>query len=137
MGESVVTLEPTCTTEGKKEGSCTVCGTKAEEVVAAKGHSFGEAVVTKEATETETGIKTATCSVCGETKDEQIPYITAEPETPTEDEKTDAPVSEDNENKDSGNNAFWIMIAIGAVVILAGAVTTIILIKKKKATIAE
>ena len=52
------------------------------------GHTFGEAVVTKEATETQTGIKTSTCTICGEIKEEVIPY--AEPETPDEDEKTDA-----------------------------------------------
>ena len=81
MGESVVAKEPTCTENGVKKGSCTVCGTtNFEEPIEAKGHSFGEGVVTQEATETETGIKTFTCSVCQETKIEEIPVIIPETE---------------------------------------------------------
>lgn len=134
MGKSVVTLEPTCTAEGKKEGTCTVCGTKAEETIAAKGHTFGEAVVTKEATEIETGIKTKTCTVCNATEEEEIPYLTAKPETP-EDEKTDATV--DTDDKDGGNNMLWIIIAIVSFVLIAGVVVTVVLIKKKKSSVIE
>ena len=135
MGESVVTLEPTCTAEGKKEGTCTVCGTKAEETIAAKGHTFGEAVVTKEATETETGIKTKTCTVCSATEEEEIPYLTVKPEAPAEDNKTDVTV--DADNKDGGNNMLWIIIAIVSFVLIAGVVVTVVLIKKKKSSVIE
>ena len=133
MNESVVVKEPTCTEEGLKEGTCSVCGEKAQEKIAAKGHTFGEAVVTKEATETETGLKTKTCTVCGETKEEEIPYLTAEPEAPAEDKKTDATV--DADNKDGGNNMLWIIIAIVSFVLIAGVVVTVVLIKKKKSSV--
>ena len=129
MNESVVVKEPTCTEEGLKEGTCSVCGEKAQKKIAAKGHTFGEAVVTKEATETETGIKTETCTVCNATEEEEIPYLTVKPETP-EDEKTDVKV--DTDNKDGGNNMLWIIIAIAGVVVIGGAVTAVIIIKKKK-----
>lgn len=128
-----VTIEPTCTTEGKIEGACTTCGSKAEDVTAAKGHSFGEPVVTKEATAIETGIKTATCTACGETKEEEIPYITVESETPSKDATTDDAVNANiNNNVKTNNNMLWIIIAIGAVVLIGSGITAAMLIKKKR-----
>ena len=112
------------------------CVEKAQEKIAAKGHTFGEAVVTKEATETEEGIKTTTCTACGETKEDVIPNVPAEPENPSDDANADTDSSIGDEgNKD--NNMSWIIIAIVAVVVLAGVVATIILIKKKKSNVVE
>lgn len=93
------------------------------------GHTFGEAVVTKEATETQTGIKTSTCTICGESKEEVIPY--AEPETPDEDEKTDATAGTEDESRDNGNNSLWIIIAAAAVALIGGVIITVISKKKK------
>lgn len=120
----IVTKEPTCNETGIESGKCTLCGKETTNTLAAKGHTFGEAVVTKEATETETGIKTKTCTVCNAIEEEEIPCLTAKPETP-KDEKTDATV--DADNKDGGNNILWIVIAIVAV---AG-VAIVFIIKKK------
>ena len=70
--EGEVTTEATCTTDGEKTVTCTVCGeTKTEKIPA--GHKWNEGEVTTEATCTESGEKTFTCSVCGETKIEKIP----------------------------------------------------------------
>ena len=64
-------VAPTCTTDGKKVMSCSVCGAKTEDVLPA-GHSWGEGVVTTEPTCADAGVKTYTCSGCGETKTEDI-----------------------------------------------------------------
>ena len=111
--------------DGKKEGTCTVCGAKAEEKVAATGHTYGEAVITKEATETETGLKTQTCSACGDVVEEVIPMISAKPDAPTDN-------TVDTDNGGESNGIVWIIVAAAAVVII-GAVVTIVIIKKKKA----
>ncbi len=63
-GHTIVTdkaVAATCTASGKTEGShCSVCNTviKAQQTVAASGHSWNAGVVTKEATCTSKGIKT-------------------------------------------------------------------------------
>ncbi len=67
-----VTTQPTCTTNGVKTYTCTVCrGTKTE-VIPATGHSWNEGEVTQTPNCTEAGIKTYTCTVCSETKTEEI-----------------------------------------------------------------
>ena len=46
QGNSAVVLEPTCTTTGKKEWYCTICGSKQyEETIPALGHSYTETFV--------------------------------------------------------------------------------------------
>ena len=113
---------------------------KGRKNIAVKWHAYGEAVVTKEATETEEGIKTSTCTVCGDTKEEVISYITAEAETPLDDTtKNDTVITDadtdtdtDADNNDKPNNMTRIIIAIGAVVLIGGGVTAVILIRKKK-----
>ncbi len=96
----VITTPATCTENGSKVFTCTVCGGTKTEVIPAIGHAYGEwevdgdnhkktcsncgdviteahtwdaGVVTKEPTATETGIKTFTCTVCGHTKTEILP----------------------------------------------------------------
>ncbi len=40
--ESETVTEPTCTTDGKRSGICSVCGESYEEVLPALGHAYGE-----------------------------------------------------------------------------------------------
>ncbi|MCD7745035.1 MAG: leucine-rich repeat protein [Lachnospiraceae bacterium] len=70
--EGVVTTEATCTEDGVRTYTCTVCGDTYSEVIDATGHSYDEGVVTIEATCTEDGVKTYTCAVCGDTYTEAI-----------------------------------------------------------------
>ncbi|MBQ2904176.1 MAG: leucine-rich repeat protein [Clostridia bacterium] len=71
-----VTVEPTCTEEGKRYNKCTVCGDTVGYITVLDpiGHSFSE-TVTKEATCTEEGILTKTCTVCGTVEEEAIPEV--------------------------------------------------------------
>lgn len=62
-------VEPTCTEEGKTEGShCSVCNTviKAQEVISATGHTENSGEITKPPTCTETGMMTYKCTKCSE-----------------------------------------------------------------------
>lgn len=62
----IVTKEPTCTAQGNKIYSCTICGaTVKTESIAAKGHVSDEGNVTKEPTCTKAGTKTYSCTICG------------------------------------------------------------------------
>ena len=72
-GEAVVLEEATCTTPGKQEAKCEVCGDTKTSEIPAKGHSYDDGVVTKEATCAKAGVKTHTCSACGDTYTEEIP----------------------------------------------------------------
>lgn len=63
-----VTTESTCTGEGVKTFTCTVCGETKTEAVAKKEHSYDDGKVTTEATCTAEGVKTFTCTGCGKTK---------------------------------------------------------------------
>jgi len=69
----VVTTEPTCTEEGVKTFTCTLCGHTETETVSAKGHSMDKGTVTTEPTCTEDGVKTFTCTACGHEDTETIP----------------------------------------------------------------
>ena len=91
-------------------------------------HTYGDAVVTKEATELEEGLKTQTCTICGDVIEEDIPVLSTNVETASD-------TTEDNVSKnstDDGNSMLWIIIAVGAIVVIAG-VATAVVIKKKKA----
>lgn len=61
---SMVTKDPTCTTEGTRTCTCTGCGDSYTESVAATGHSY-ESMVT-EPTCTDSGYTTHTCARCGD-----------------------------------------------------------------------
>ena len=67
-----VTTAPTCTKEGVKTYTCTVCNATVTEAVAKTGHTYDGGKVTKEATCTEDGVKTYTCTGCGATNTETI-----------------------------------------------------------------
>ena len=72
--EGAVTTEPTCTEDGVKTYTCSLCGETRTEPVPATGHTSDEGVVTTEPTCTEDGVKTYTCTVCGEVlKTESVP----------------------------------------------------------------
>ena len=71
-GEERITLEPTCTTPGKKSKKCENCGKTIETEIPALGHNYGDWVITKNATCLQNGTKTKTCTVCGETQVETI-----------------------------------------------------------------
>ena len=99
--KGTVTLQPTCSAEGKKEFTCSVCNATKEETVAATGkHTFGnltavddnnhkdtcstcnqavteahtwnKGTVTQQPTCAEEGVKTFTCTGCKHTKTEPV-----------------------------------------------------------------
>ncbi|MDE6412958.1 MAG: leucine-rich repeat domain-containing protein, partial [Eubacterium sp.] len=67
-----VTKASTCTKNGTKTYTCTVCKATKTETISAKGHSYDSGKVTKAATCSATGVKTYTCTVCKATKTETI-----------------------------------------------------------------
>ena len=71
------TITPaTCTSVGKKEHKCTVCGFKVEEDIPKAEHTWDEGVETRPASCSEPGEKLYTCTVCKtETKTEVIPQL--------------------------------------------------------------
>ena len=71
-GEERITLEPTCTTLGKKAKVCEICGRTIETEIPALGHNYGDWVITKNATCLQNGTKTKTCIGCGATQTEVI-----------------------------------------------------------------
>ncbi len=62
-----VVQDATCTENGWKRASCSVCGEEEEVKIPALGHSFGAYAYNEDATCTEDGTETATCSRCGAT----------------------------------------------------------------------
>lgn len=71
---SEITTKPTCTEEGVKTYTCTVCGHSYTETVAATGHTMGDAVIVEPTCEEE-GSKTFVCTVCGEEQKETLSAI--------------------------------------------------------------
>lgn len=67
-----VTKEATCTAEGTKIRTCTLCGNKRTDKITKLGHKYDDGVVSKEPTCTEKGEKLFTCSRCEKTKTEEI-----------------------------------------------------------------
>ena len=59
------TTEATCTVDGSKEETCTLCGNTRTEVIKAQ-HKYGAPVVVKNCTEG--GTSTITCTACGDAK---------------------------------------------------------------------
>ena len=88
-----ILLQPTCTTTGKKQVVCEICGKLLEVEIPALGHNYvnrvctrcgeaepgctthtyGDWVVTKQATCTAGGSQTRTCTVCGVKQVEKTP----------------------------------------------------------------
>ena len=71
-GDWVVTKEATCTKEGARERTCSVCGGKEKRTQDALGHDMGKAVVI-DATCERDGISTATCTRCGKEVTDTLP----------------------------------------------------------------
>ena len=72
FGDWTVTKEATCTENGERKTTCTICGYEKTEVSGKAEHSFGDWTVTKAATEEAEGSKERSCSVCGYTATEVI-----------------------------------------------------------------
>ena len=68
----VITKEPTCTVEGEKTFTCSLCEETKTESVPKKEHTYKEEI-TKESTFKEEGEKTFTCETCGDSYTESIP----------------------------------------------------------------
>ncbi len=66
------TKQATCTTEGLKTRTCSVCKKTEKQTIAATGHSWSAWKTTKQATCTTEGLKTRTCSVCKKTEKQTI-----------------------------------------------------------------
>ena len=58
----------TCTADGVKTGTCSVCHATVTAVAAKTGHTYGDWVLTTPATCTTDGVETHTCSVCHATE---------------------------------------------------------------------
>ncbi len=71
------TVQPTCTSEGTKTYTCTICGEKKTESIPKTQHSFGAYVVKRQPTVTTEGIEERTCSVCGAKEQRTIAKLTA------------------------------------------------------------
>ena len=67
------TTQATCTTDGRKQRTCTVCGHTEDGTIPATGHSWGVWTVTIEAKVTSRGEKTHTCKNCEKTEKAVIP----------------------------------------------------------------
>lgn len=63
----------TCTTAGKEQRSCTVCGVIETRDISALGHKFDKLSETKAPTCTAAGEKAGTCKTCGQKVTEAIP----------------------------------------------------------------
>lgn len=71
--DGVITKEPTCTEEGEKTFSCSLCGETNVENVPVIEHEYTQEEITKQSTCTEEGEKTLICENCGAIKTESIP----------------------------------------------------------------
>ena len=66
-GEWVVTKAATCTEEGSREKTCTLCGDKVTEEIPAAGHKWNsDYTIDKNPTSSAEGSKSKHCSVCNE-----------------------------------------------------------------------
>lgn len=71
--EGVVTKEPTCTADGVRTFTCSVCGDTRTEAIKALGHEYGEWVIDRDATCVEEGSKHRDCIRGDDTQTEVIP----------------------------------------------------------------
>ena len=67
-GDGQITAEATCTVNGVKTYTCSICKATKTEAVKASGHQWDDGEITTDPTCTNTGVKTYTCFVCSETK---------------------------------------------------------------------
>lgn len=71
--EGVVTRKPTCTADGVRTFTCSVCGDTRTEAIKALGHEYGEWVIDRDATCVEEGSKHRDCIRGDATQTEAIP----------------------------------------------------------------
>ncbi|MBQ1904446.1 MAG: cell wall-binding repeat-containing protein, partial [Ruminococcus sp.] len=74
FSKSEITKKATCTKDGVRTYTCSVCGKTKTETIKATGHKWSEWTVTKQATETSKGTLTRKCSQCGKTETENYVY---------------------------------------------------------------
>ena len=67
-----ITTQPTCTEKGVRTRTCTICGEKRYESIAATGHKYSAWKETKAATCTAAGTQIRTCSVCKNVENKTI-----------------------------------------------------------------
>ena len=65
-----INKEATCTENGKRTRTCSICGKKETDTIKKTGHEWGKWKVTEEATCSEEGTRVRTCKVCGEKQKE-------------------------------------------------------------------
>ena len=72
FGEWQTVRAATCSSQGVKQRSCSVCDGVQEEKIAMTAHQWDKGTVTKQPTAQEEGVRTYTCSGCDLTKTESI-----------------------------------------------------------------
>ena len=73
---SNITVPSTCTTDGVRTYTCTICGAAKTETIKATGHVYGEWTTTKEPTTSAQGTKERVCQKCGNKETQSIPKLT-------------------------------------------------------------
>lgn len=137
-GEWTKVTAPTCTEDGVRTTTCTVCGEEYMEVIPATGHQYGEWAGVNEATETKEGLRERICSACGEKEFEVIPVLTTEALNNTNVAESDKNTASDTVNGDTSskipNTGLEMNTAIVAefgLIAAAGAVLITLVVKRK------
>ncbi|MBO5416685.1 MAG: SGNH/GDSL hydrolase family protein [Clostridia bacterium] len=76
-GETKITVEPTCTSDGEGERTCTLCGETELVEVETKGHTVPNNIYTDNPTFMLTGRQQGDCSVCGKNIRSAAPTLVA------------------------------------------------------------
>lgn len=74
-GDWVVTVKPTCTTDGEQVKTCTTCSEQIKEAVPKLGHEYGDWEVTVEPSCSAEGERAKTCIRCPDQIKESIPKL--------------------------------------------------------------
>ena len=75
FGSSVITKNATCTEEGEKEMTCSVCYAVTTEKIVATGHEYGEWSQTKPSTCVSTGEEERICALCDDVETRTLGVI--------------------------------------------------------------
>ena len=72
--EWITTLEPNCTIEGSKQGTCSICNETATQAIPVTGnHTYGEWIVTTDPGCAVEGVETRTCANCDAFETQAVP----------------------------------------------------------------